>query len=174
MSRMAVLSIFALMICLAVSAADEKESKLALGDNSVTLPEGWKAVETKSKMRLAQATIPKAEGDKEDGELAVFKLGGTVDENIQRWTGQFGGKEALKDRRTVKTASGKEAVIVEYEGTLTAMGPGGGKAEPKEGMKMLGALIVTDGGQFQFKLTGGKKTIDAQKAAFDKMVESFK
>ena len=174
MLRMAVLGILTLSFCLTSTAAEEKDTKLTLGENSVNLPAGWKAAEPKNRMRLAEAVITKAEGDKEDAELTVFKLGGGVEKNIERWTGQFGGKEALKDRRTVKTASGKEAVIVEYEGTLTAMGPAGGKAEPKEGMKMLGALIVTDGGEFQFKFTGGKKTIDANKAAFDKMIESFK
>jgi hypothetical protein len=161
-----------LLICAASFGADEKT--VALGDKSVVPPEGWKFSEPSNRMRLAQAAIPKAEGDSEGGELTVFSLGGSVDANLERWVGQFGGKEALKDKRSLKTASGKDATIVEIEGTLTAMSPAGGKAEPKEGMKMLGALIVTDAAQFQFKLTGPKKTIDANKAAFEKMIESFK
>ncbi len=44
--------------------------------------------------------------------------------------------------------------------------------DAKEGYKLLGAIFEDDG--VYIKLTGPKATIDANKAAFDKLVESYK
>src|SRR2546422_6210094 len=55
-------------------------------------PPGWKA-EAPRPMRAATYRVPAVAGDKEDGECAVFYFGpgqgGGVNENIQRWVGQF-------------------------------------------------------------------------------------
>ena len=43
-------------------------------------------------MRVAEFVVPKASGDREDGELIVYYFGGTggrVEANLQRWTSQF-------------------------------------------------------------------------------------
>ena len=55
-------------------------------------PAAWIAVPASSPMRVAQFVLPKAAGDAEDAELAVFYFGGaggTVEANLERWTGQM-------------------------------------------------------------------------------------
>ena len=49
-----------------------------------------------------------------------------------------------------------------------------GTGEPQPGFKMIAAYIVTPDKEFQFKLPGPAATVDAQKAGFEKMIESFK
>lgn len=144
-----------------------------IGEYSMNAPANWSAEKPSSNMRAAQFKIPKTGDDKEDAELAVFTLGGGLEPNIKRWAGQFGGDDSIKGRKTVKTAGGAEAVIVEFEGTYTAMTMKG-SGEPQAGYKMIAAYIVTNGKEFQFKLPGPAATVDASKAGFEKMIESFK
>lgn len=145
----------------------------ATPEHSIQIPTSWKREAPSSNMRILQVRIPKTSGDSEDAELAVFNASGGVDANVQRWSGQFGGDDSLKGKRTLKTASGLEAIVVELEGTYTAMTMQGTQA-PKPNYKMLGAIIIMKGGELQFKLPGSRKTIDGARAAFDRMIESFK
>src|SRR5262249_45098945 len=62
-------------------------------DLAWTAPDAWPTVPPTSSMRKAQYRIPKAAGDAEDGECAVFYFGagqgGDVKANVDRWAGQF-------------------------------------------------------------------------------------
>jgi hypothetical protein len=143
---------------------------------TMVVPNGWKQEEAGG-MRQLQVSVPKVGNDAENGEMVGFIMpgGGGADANIQRWIGQMGGPDSLKNKKNVKTAKGADAIIAELEGTYSAMSPRDGSAmAPKTGYKMLGAYIGTDAGEVYLKLSGPKETIEAQKAAFDKMVESFK
>lgn len=143
---------------------------------TMAVPSNWKQEEAGG-MRQLQVSIPKIGADAENAEMVGFIMpgGGGADANIQRWVGQMGGPDSLKTKRNVKTAKGAEAIIAELEGTYSAMSPRDGSAmAPKAGYKMLGAYIGTDAGEVYLKLSGPKETAEAQKAAFDKMVESFK
>ena len=58
-------------------------------------PEGWVEEKPSSSMRVAQYRLPGSESLGGDAELAVFSaIGGTVDQNVQRWLGQFESVEA--------------------------------------------------------------------------------
>jgi hypothetical protein len=151
----------------------DASGQLAFGNHSISPPKEWQIEKPANQMRLAQIRVPKAEGDKEDGALTIFALRGGVQGNIDRWVDQFGGKDALKNQREVKTAGGASATIVELEGMQEAMGPAGEKLPPQE-TKMLAAVIISGQEEFQVKFTGSKKTLDANKEAFNKMMESFK
>ena len=144
-------------------------------DHTFTLPAGWKNVPPAFKMRSFQADVPKTGDDKENAEFIVSVMpGGNVDQNIGRWAGQFGGADSLKNKTETKTAGGVTATVVELEGTYQAVSLGGPAPAPKENYKQLGAIVTTDIGAFFIKLTGPKKTIDDNKAAFDALIASFK
>lgn len=135
-------------------------------------PDAWTVVEHPSPMRLATYRIPKAEGDAEDGELTVTRVGGDVASNIQRWSKQFEGAPAPKTSE--RTAGGMKVTIVELEGTYSGMAmPGQAAAAPKADYAMLAAIVEGDGDPHFFKLTGPKKTIDAARSGFDELVASF-
>src|SRR5262249_22933441 len=62
------------------------------GDLTLHIPETWKKREPKSNTRLAEYEVPAVKGDKESGEFVVFYFsgqGGSVDDNVKRWIGQF-------------------------------------------------------------------------------------
>src|SRR5687768_11566515 len=89
------ISIVSLAVALLVSAsvALAGGDTLELGALKSATPKGWKRQDPSNKLRMAQYVIPKADGDKEDAELVVFFFGkgggGSNEDNVKRWKGQF-------------------------------------------------------------------------------------
>ncbi|MDI3281991.1 hypothetical protein [Polyangium sp. 15x6] len=145
-------------------------------DVAYDVPEGWQKAENPNPMRKATFKIPRAEGDSEDAEMSVSQVGGTVDQNVQRWSGQFErGKEDATSRQDRKIGE-LSVTVVEIHGTFSGgmSMPGAAPAEPKPNWALLGAIVQTDGSLTFFKLTGPEKTITAAKPAFEKFVESLR
>ena len=178
MKKVLLLSVAILSLTFGASFAEETKpvefGKAA--KHTMALPESWKATVPETGMRALEVAVPKQGDDKEDAEISVFMFpsGGGLAGNLPRWKGQFGGDDSLKSQRKVKTASGVEADIAELEGPYKGMNKDGPMTTAKDNFKMLGAVIVTDAGEFYIKLIGPKATVDACKAAFDKAIESFK
>lgn len=135
-------------------------------------PEAWTVVNHPSPMRLATYRIPKVDGDAEDGEMTVTRVGGDVQSNIQRWSKQFEGAPAPKTSE--RMAGDMKVTIVELEGTFSGMAmPGQAAASPKADYAMLAAIVEDSGDPHFFKLTGPKKTVEAARGGFDELVGSF-
>lgn len=135
-------------------------------------PEAWTLVNHPSPMRLATYRIPKAEGDAEDGEMTVTRVGGDVESNIKRWSSQFEGTPEPK--RTDRSAGDIKITVVELEGTFQGMTmPGQPPGGPKQGFAMLAAIVEAGGDAHFFKLTGPKKTVDGARGGFDELVGTF-
>jgi hypothetical protein len=145
--------------------------RVKVGEYSVAFPAGWENEKPMSEMRLLQAKLPKVPGDEQDALLTVFSLGGSVQENFDRWEKQFTNPEVKKQE--LRTTGNDPATIIEIQGTFAGMGPKGESMPAQENQKMLGGIIVVGMAQFQFKLTGPVNTINANKDAFVKMIESF-
>ena len=78
-----------LLGCLATTApADDKGTSVTLDVMTSKAPASWVKVDLPARsMRFVQFKVPKAKGDKEDADLAIFKgLGGSVSDNVARWT----------------------------------------------------------------------------------------
>lgn len=132
-------------------------------------------------MRAATYTVPKAAGDSEDGECAVFYFGpgqgGGVDANIQRWTGQFEAPGGGPADKLAKTSKGKvndlPVTRIDLAGTYkTAGGPMMQTTGSKPGYRLLGAIVEGPQGSVFFKLTAPAKTAATQQAAFETMIKS--
>ncbi len=142
--------------------------------HSLKIPKAWKTEPPANNMRLSQASAPKHPDDEEDAEFTVTKASGGVEANLARWAKTlFNDEQSLSNRRTLKTASEKEATLADYEGTYTAMSFGPKKAEPKKNFKMLGAIVVAEDGEYFIRLTGPKQTVEKWKSAFEPLVLSF-
>jgi hypothetical protein len=140
-----------------------------------TMPATWKA-EAERPMRLATyAVTPGA-------ECGVYFFGpgqgGSVDANMDRWIGQFlqaDGKPSKAAAKVAKrTIHGWPLTTVDVSGAYTGMG--GPTAQPGPavpGYRLLGAIIEGPQGSIFFKFTGPAKTLAANRAAFDKMLESL-
>jgi hypothetical protein len=147
------------------------EGKLAL-----TAPAGWKKVQPKSRIIEAEFEIPAAKGDEIAGRLTAMGAGGSIEDNISRWAGQFAG-EGVKPKVEKKTVGGSEVHVVDLAGTYkdSPGGPfAGGKTVMREDYRMLGAIIVTkDAGNYFLKLYGPKATITENEKGFAALVDSL-
>lgn len=141
-------------------------------DVAYEAPPAWTKVESPSRMRKATYRVPRAPGDSDDGELSVTQAGGSIDQNLQRWAGQFG--HTLEDvKRDHRTASGLPVTVVQIVGPYTGMAmPGASAPGTKPGYALLGAIVETAPPTF-FKLTGPEKTVMAAQPDFEKLVASF-
>jgi hypothetical protein len=148
-----------------------------------TAPAGWSAHPPTSPMRKAQFVLPgKAKG--EEAELIVFHFpgtGGGVQDNLSRWYTQFkqpDGSDSAKRAETRKqTVNGIEVTTVYLVGTYmkpkSPMAMGGPTVDVPN-QALLAAIAESPGGHWFFKAVGPKETIDAQRAAFDEFVKSFR
>lgn len=141
-----------------------------------TAPPTWKA-QSERPMRVATYTVPKAAGDAEEGECAVFYFGagqgGSVQANIERWYSQF--ESTAKPPAPREGKAGKHKVTyVEHSGAYKSGGPMMGTAATKKpGFHLLGAIVEGPQGNVFFKLTGPAKTVSAARASFEKMLQGI-
>jgi hypothetical protein len=135
-----------------------------------TPPKNWQK-QGQRLFRLATYVVP------EGGECGVYYFGqgqgGSVQANLDRWIGQFpqpDGKPKIQN----KTVHGLKVTIVDVAGAYTGMGgPNAPASAPKPGYRLLGAIVETPQGSIFFKFTGPQKTVAANQAGFDAMVDSF-
>jgi hypothetical protein len=143
-----------------------------------TAPAAWK-VEGPRPMRAATYSIPLTSGDQGIAECQVNYFGpgqgGTVDANVERWTGQVLGANGKPAAAKVasRVVRGVKITVVDSSGTYTGMGGPMAAGKPVPGYRLLGAIAEGRGGNVFFKLTGPAKTIAAQQAAFDQLLASI-
>ena len=131
-------------------------------------------------MRAATYKVPPAPGDTEGAECVVYYFGagqgGGVAENMERWNGQFtasGGKMAEAQLRK-RTVHGLPVTTIDVSGDYSGMGgPMAAVKTVKHGYRLLGAIIENPGGNIFLKFTGPEKTIAAEQAKFEEILESF-
>ena len=146
-----------------------------------TAPPEWVEEKPASSMRKAQYRLPRAAGDAEDAELAVFFFegsGGSVQANIERWIGQFRKADGTPAgdiaRTTHKQSRGIPVTIVDVSGTYLAGGMAmpGSKPE-KPDFRMLAAVAEASSGPWFFKLAGPAKTVARWEPAFQLFLDTL-
>lgn len=141
--------------------------KVRAGDLQLSIPSGWKQEKPTSRFRIAQFSIPPADGDQQNAELVIFYFrggGGGVDANLQRWIGQFQPKG-----RKVQTWSGSSTqgqyFLADVKGTYNKpIGPPiAGKTQPTTGQRMLAVILIAPTKKTYFlKMTGPETTITSR------------
>jgi hypothetical protein len=133
-------------------------------------PPAWTRRKPKTDSRAAEYLVPRAPGDLEDAECTVFTFGpqqgGTPEQNMDRWTGQFTDQTEKPSRAERPGGQGGGLLPVkrvEVAGTYTPMRlPGeSGPPEPKHGYRLIGAIVQAPSGEWFFKLTGPDATVKA-------------
>ena len=126
------------------------------------------------------------DGDKEDAELVIFFFGkgsgGSNEDNIKRWKGQFIAPEGKSIDEVTKVENfklGKAADVayVDIQGTFKSKFPPfdpNAKEIRKENFRRLGVIFDCDGGPYFITLTGPAKTVEKSKAGFDGWIKAFK
>jgi hypothetical protein len=129
-------------------------------------------------MRSAQFRLPKAEGDKMDAEIAIFKLGGTAKQNVERWKGQFTPPKGktMDDVAKVKEIKigGQPATRLDISGTYKGppFDPTFKGTNPD--FRLTGIQVDGPDNTYQIKLLGPAKTVEKHKKAFDEWIKGFK
>jgi hypothetical protein len=129
-------------------------------------------------MRKATYTVPRAPGDKEDGDLGVFYFGpgqgGDKEANVDRWVKQFKGIKLEDVKRADRSIGGMLAHTIEIDsGTYDPGMMSGGKG-PKEKYSLLGAIVEAPSGTYFFKLVGPKATVTKARKPFFALLDSIK
>ena len=139
-----------------------------------SVPAGWQSGAPQP-MRAASYSIPAAPGA-EAGGCGVFFFGtgqgGTIDENIKRWTAQFEGASAPKT--SDQKINGLAVHRVEVSGTyLAPSGPMMQSQGKKPGWRLIGAIIEAPDGLVFFKNVGPAATMEKARPQIEEMVKSI-
>jgi hypothetical protein len=144
---------------------------------SATPPAGWKAEKPSNSMRLAQFRLPKADGDPDDAELALFEFpggAGTPKQNLDRQLAKFAADGRVD--KTGKTAVGPiEATYQDLTGTYKKKPfPMSSDFTAIPDYRQLYVLFEKGDKQFYLTLLGPKATVEKHKADFEGWLKSFK
>ncbi|PYR61958.1 MAG: hypothetical protein DMF91_08335 [Acidobacteria bacterium] len=154
----------------------------AAGGLLFTAPDGWQKVATASSMRVAQYSLPRADGDAEDAELVLYYFGGGgggVDANIERWLGQVQQPDGRPTRAVAKketrTVNGLEVTLLDVRGTYIAeMAPGASERHNKSNFRLRAGVVMTPQGPYYIKLTGPQNTVTKWDQSFERFVASLR
>jgi len=167
--------LLALSVCLAPA---EETANFTAGDFKFAVPAGWNSVTPSSPMRKAEIYVPGPEGTGKAGEaiITVFHFGpgqgGTVQQNVDRWFGQFDGDNDAKGAATAKETIGAVPVtFARARGTFQSGMPGQ-PTTPLEGQALLGAILESPNGDVYVKMTGPAPTVEKAEPAFVQMIRA--
>ncbi len=183
--RSSLATLFALTLLLPASRAqDAGKLELADGKLSMTAPAAWKKGEPKSPIIQYEFSAPIDAKADETARITIMSAGGSIEDNINRWYGQFeqaDGKSTKDKSKTEKfDVAGNTVHWVDIPGnfkeTMGGGGPfSGGKTVLRENYRMLGAIIVTkDQGQVFIKMTGPAGVVEKLSATFKESLKQLK
>jgi hypothetical protein len=153
--------------------------ELANGHGRMTAPPTWKSIKPAVSLIKYEFVVPAAKGDERPGRVTIMSAGGSIEQNLQRWSGQFKFPPGAKKDDAFKV--NKQELAGQIVHTVDAVGefqdrPGGfrGPVVPRPGYRMLGAIIETkSSGNHFIKFYGPEKTVSAQQDAFAKMLKGL-
>jgi hypothetical protein len=180
--RVFVAAAVAALAGLAGTAVAQKGATVELGGMKATTPAGWKEEPQKpGSMRMHTFKLPKADGDPEDAELALFFFrggSGTVEQNLARQVAKFqpGAGQAKVESKVEKVKVGTvDATYQDVSGTyIRKPFPMAEKGTPVPSYRQLYVVFETKDGQYYMTLLGPAKTIEKHKKAFEDWLKSFK
>jgi hypothetical protein len=140
-----------------------------------TVPDGWKAEQPSSSMRIAQFRVPGTGG--QTIECKVFGgIGGGADGNISRWVGQFrtadGGLISDEASVTESESNGLRITTLDVSGVFNGMG-GVGSGDAAVTSRMLASEIEGLGLAIQVQLVGPVDVVAENADRFHAYVASF-
>ncbi|MBI2932387.1 MAG: hypothetical protein HYY16_12115 [Planctomycetes bacterium] len=140
------------------------------GDLTFTAPAEWTAERPAMSMRKAQYAVPDKEKAQGNATFIYFgSMGGTVEQNIERWKGQFSKIDGEAKTETFKAGDLKMTVL-DVAGEYASDMGGGSQGDAR----MLGAVVETPGGLHFFKFFGPRGTVEDWRDAFVELIKGVR
>jgi len=178
--RMLIAAALVAAVACQLPAAD-KGVTVEWGGLKSTTPATWKEETPSSKLRQGQFRLAKAEGDKEDAEVAIFFSpgGGGIEANIKRQFAVFEpakGAEKLDVKQEKIKLGTYEGMYVDIKGTfLKKAFPMAKESTPMADYRQIYVIFEDkDGAVASLWLRGPAKTVEMHKKDFDEWVKNFK
>lgn len=133
--------------------------------------------------RIAEYVVPEQKKGQDAANMRVYffgpEQGGSIDDNVARWKGQFEPPEGktLDDVSKVekRVINDIEVTFVDVRGTFEPMQmPGKAPRGPQRDRRMLAAIADGPKGRVFFKLVGPRAVVTHAEGAFEQMLESLK
>ncbi len=163
----------ALFPSLTFTVRAEDPSTFDVGALKFQRPATWEWVPVTSPMRKAHLKIAGKEKD-QAADITFFHfgpgMGGSVDDNVKRWFGQFTSKEGAAKTEPQQIGTAKVTVVTTHGAFRSGM-PGGPTTTLND-YGLLGAIIENPGGDVFVKMTGPQSLIQEQHAAFIAFITS--
>ncbi|HSQ54826.1 MAG TPA: hypothetical protein VLM40_03700 [Gemmata sp.] len=187
--RSLVAATFLATVALSATARDDQGTPVELAGMKSVAPADWKKEEPTTKFRMGQFKLPKATGDAEDAELAIFSGlpgGGSVQANLARQEKKFEVPEGKKPEDIIKTEKMKlggkyEAVLQDIQGTYLKKFPPfdpNAKITRVTDYRQLYVIFESKEGNstviYSMTLLGPAKTVEKHKKAFVDWLKNFK
>lgn len=161
------------------AAEEAKPTPIAGAALQMLVPAGWKTVAPASSMIELECSIPGEKEEDTPGRMTGMLAGGSVEQNVERWYGQFQQPDGTETKDVAKLEEAEVAGLkihtVDISGTyLDGMGPMSPKVE-RENYRMLASIIeMEDGGSYFIKFYGPKDLVEKQAEAFKAMIQSIR
>jgi hypothetical protein len=157
----------------------DSQGLITAGDIRFDLPAGWQSVTPANTMRLAEIHVPAPAGADAAAKclLTFSRAGGSVDDNITRWSGQMRTPEGEPGtpQRTQHEAGGLTITLVEYRGTFMDGMPGSPQQPvAREGWIFRGAIIPTTPMSTFIRMTGPAESMLAAEEGWKQLVASIR
>ena len=164
-----------------LTADDKKGVAVEWGGLKSTTPAGWKEETPSSKLRQGQFRLAKAEGDKDDAEVAIFFFpgGGGIDANLKRQLAVFEpakGKDKVESKEEKIKIGKNDGVYMDIKGNfLKKAFPMAKESTPQADYRQIYVIFEDkDDGVASLWLRGPAKTVEKHKKDFDEWVKNFK
>jgi hypothetical protein len=130
-------------------------------------------------MRVAEYAVPRAAADATDAECTVITFGpnqgGSIDDNVARWTRQFNPLSGPPRKATLRVG-GMNVTRIDVAGSYHPMMMPGAPPGPStlQGARLVGAIVEAPSGLWFFKLTGSDSTVKAAEPEFDALINTLR
>ncbi|MFO0921800.1 MAG: hypothetical protein U0905_04840 [Pirellulales bacterium] len=152
--------------------------ELAGGKMTLETPEGWKKIQPSINMIQYEFQVPHDADEKQRARVTLMAAGGSIEQNIDRWKGQFDDVKDSNVKVEKMEVAGQTVHYVDITGTFkqTSGGPfAPGPTTKIPNYRMLGLIIATkEMGTHFLKMTGPNDTVEKQVDGLKKMAQSLK
>ncbi len=154
-------------------AEDAADNSIEAGDFSLKAPETWKREKPRNRIIEQEFSVPAADGDEAPGRITMMFSGGSLEDNLDRWKGQFKQIDKAKEVEKHKIAD-LDLHVVDITGTFVDKPGPFAPGVDREGYRMLGAIIEMGKSNYFIKFYGPKATIEEHADEFKKLLDTLK